>query len=91
MPHIIAIDKNLYGVTLKNPAPNSGVLNYQLTLVILEYLRVHGLKYRTCNDIVGALENCKHEFQRQVQDSYEEEKIAENGNVYAAMITPPMV
>jgi len=82
MPHIKDIDRNLYGVTLKNPASNSGVLNYQLTIVILEYLRVHGLKYKTCNDIVGALDNCKHEFQRQAQDSYEDEKAAENGNVY---------
>ncbi|KKL86549.1 hypothetical protein LCGC14_1943630 [marine sediment metagenome] len=91
MPHIKDIDRDLYDTTLKNPAPNPGVLNYQLTLVIIEYLRVHGLKYKTCNDIVGALTNCLHEFQRQVQDPYEDEKIAENGNVYAAMVTPPVV
>ena len=91
MPHIKDVDRNLYDAALKNPAPNPGVLNYQLTLVIIEYLRVHGLKYKTCNDIVGALENCKHEFQRQVQDPYEDEKITENGNVYAALKTPPVI
>ena len=91
MPHIKDIDRGLYAVELKNPASTPGVLNFQLTIVILEYLRVHGLKYKTCNEIVGALENCKHEFQRQVQDPYEDEKIAENGNVYGALKAPPVV
>jgi len=82
MPYIKDVDRNLYAVSLKNPAPNTGVLNYQLTIVILEYLRVHGLKYKTCNDIVGALDNCKDEFRRRMQYPFEEKKIAENGDIY---------
>lgn len=82
MPYIKDIDRELYAVDLKNPASTSGVLNYQLTLVILEYLRVHGLKYKTCNDIVGALDNCKDEFKRRAQNPYEDKKAAESGDVY---------
>ena len=82
MPYIKDIDRNLYGVTLQNPASNSGALNYQLTLVILEFLRFRGLKYETCNDIVGALDNCKDEFKRRVLNPYEDKKITENGDVY---------
>lgn len=61
---------------------NSGELNYVITVLLKQYLEVHGLSYQTCNDIVGALENAKHEFQRRVQDPYEYKKIEENGDVY---------
>ena len=60
----------------------SGELNYKLTLVILDYLAIHGRSYQICNDIVGALDNCKDEFRRRVQHPYEDEKIKINGDVY---------
>ena len=63
-------------------AEESGELNWALTEVIIGYLTKHGLRYRTCNDIVGALDNAKDEFQRLVQHPYEDKKIAENGNAY---------
>lgn len=63
-------------------ARSSGDLNYQITSLLTRYLKHHGLSYQTCNDIVGALENAKHEFQRRIQDPYEDEKIRENGDVY---------
>ena len=63
-------------------AETSGELNYLLTTVILSYLRYRGLSYQTCNDIVGALDNCKDEFRRRVQHPYEDEKIKLNGDVY---------
>lgn len=62
----------------------AGGLNFQLTLTIIDYLIRKGLSYQTCNDIVGALDNCKDEFKRRVQDPYEDKKIAENGDVYPA-------
>lgn len=65
-----------------HPARNSGELNYLLTLVAKSYLEAHDLKYQTCAEIVSAFENAKHEFQRRVQDPYEDKKIAENGDVY---------
>lgn len=63
-------------------ADTPGPLNFLLTMIVKEYLHNHGLSYQTCNDIVGALDNCKDEFRRRVQHPYEDEKIAENGDVY---------
>lgn len=60
----------------------AGGLNFKLTEVIIRYLLLHSLSYQTCNDIVGALDNCKDEFRRRVQHPYEDKKIAENGDVY---------
>ena len=60
----------------------SGELNYALTMTIKNYLAYKKLSYQTCNDIVGALENAKDEFQRRVQHPYEDLKIKENGDCY---------
>ena len=40
------------------------------------------MSYATCNDIVGALDNCKDEFRRRIQHPYEDKKLRENGDVY---------
>ena len=63
-------------------ARSAGELNYQLTVVVRTYLGRHGLSYATCNDIVGALDNCKDEFRRRIQHPYEDKKLRENGDVY---------
>lgn len=60
----------------------SGGLNYLLTMVVIRYLKSRGLSYQTCNDIVGALDNCKDEFRRRVQHPLEDKKIIENGDCY---------
>lgn len=64
--------------TMSNP----GELNYKITLLLLDYLNVHDLKYQTINDIMGALEGAKAEFYRRVAIPYEDKKIKENGDVY---------
>lgn len=61
---------------------NSGELNYLLTMFVNEYLHQHGKRYATMNDIVGALDGAKAEFQARVVRPYEDEKIKENGDVY---------
>ncbi len=81
MPYINQSDRATYEPALVQ-ADTSGQLNFQLTIVILEYLRMHGLRYDTCNDIVGALDNCKDEFRRRIQHPYEDKKIEQNGDVY---------
>ena len=81
MPHIKKQDRPVFD-PLSPSAITPGQLNFQLTKVVIEYLKRHGLCYGTCNDIVGALDNCKDEFRRLVQHPYENEKIKENGNVY---------
>ncbi len=81
MPHIKKQDRPVFD-PLSPLARTSGQLNFQLTKVVIGYLKRHGLCYDTCNDIVGALDNCKDEFRRLVQHPYEDEKIKQNGNVY---------
>ena len=63
-------------------AENAGELNYLLTMVVAGYVEEHGRSYRTFNDVVGALDNCKDEFRRRVLHPYEDAKIAENGDVW---------
>jgi hypothetical protein len=67
------------------PVPGSispGELNYVITRICQNYIADHGLNYQTLNDIVGALECCKLEFYRRRVSSYEDKKIADNGDVY---------
>lgn len=59
-----------------------GDLNYQITLLVSAYVRMHNLNYQTINDIVGALEGAKQEFYRRVAVPYENTKISINGDVY---------
>ena len=60
---------------------NAGELNYILTHIIKFYWESTG-NYQGINDIVGALEGAKAEFQRRIVIPYEDEKILENGDVY---------
>lgn len=61
---------------------NPGMLNYQISSLLQEYIELQGLKYQTINDIVGALEGAKMEFYARVARPYEDKKIVENGDVY---------
>jgi hypothetical protein len=58
---------------------DSGELNYVLTLAAVGYLKQHGLRYQTMNDIVGALEGAKLEFQRRIVGPYEAQKAFDVG------------
>jgi hypothetical protein len=60
----------------------AGELNFCFTQHINTYLRDKGLSYQHINDVVGALEGAKAEFQRRVVGPYEDLKIAINGDVY---------
>lgn len=87
MPYIKQDRRNIiigdYGVG--DVPANAGELNFQLTIAVTDYLLTHGLKYSTCNDIVGALEGAKAEFQRRVVAPYETKKCLENGDVYPSV------
>lgn len=63
-------------------AENCGELNYHLTLDIISYLREHGEKYQTYNDIMGVLSCIQMELYRRMIAPYEDKKIKENGDVY---------
>lgn len=59
-----------------------GELNYCFTMIIRDYIERHGMNYSVCNQVVGALECCKTEFQRRVVAPYEDMKCIKNGDVY---------
>ena len=63
-------------------AASSGELNFQITMVLRAYLENHGLNYAVINDIVGACDGAKAEFQRRIADPYEDQAIKRNGDVY---------
>ena len=81
MPYI---NKNMRALAYDRPMI-SGELNYQLTVNILQYWERKTPCYDTINEIIGALEGCKAEFQRRIAAPYEDKKIKENGDVYNAM------
>lgn len=60
----------------------AGDLNYVFTMLIKDYIKHKGLDYQAINDVVGALEGAKAEFQRRVVVPYEVNKIMLNGDVY---------
>lgn len=61
--------------------PTDGDLNYVITKLCLAYVEQHGKSYHTLNDITGALECAKLEFNRRLIGPYEDSKIKENGDV----------
>jgi hypothetical protein len=65
----------------------AGDLNYLFTKLAIAYVKEHGLSYQRLNDVVGALDGAKAEFQRRVVAPYEDTKIRENGDVYPASMT----
>lgn len=60
---------------------NCGELNYLITKAIHSYIGKKGLSYSTLNEVMGVLECCKLELNRQVIAPYENEKKKENGPV----------
>ena len=81
MPYIARKRRRELVVGQDLPA-TSGELNYTLTRECVNYVLAHGLEYRTINDVVGALESAKAEFQRRVVGPYEDLKRDINGDVY---------
>jgi hypothetical protein len=78
MPYIKAKDR-----TRSTHSPETaGELNFQITQGIQDFVHRNGLTYQTINDVVGALEGAKAEFQRRVVAPYEDLKMETNGDVY---------
>ncbi|NNL29480.1 MAG: hypothetical protein HKO77_00580 [Gemmatimonadetes bacterium] len=69
------------------PPSAAGELNYAVTRLVDGYLaRLAGQEGRTryahINEVIGVLECAKLELYRRIASPYEDEKIAENGDVY---------
>lgn len=58
-----------------------GELNYLVSMLVQKYIECNGLRYQQINDVVGALEGAKLEFYRRVASTYEDNKIASNGDI----------
>lgn len=65
-----------------NKIQTAGELNYAVTELINEFFMNSEQGYQAINDVIGALEGAKAEFQRRIVAPYEDEKIKENGDVY---------
>lgn len=59
-----------------------GELNFVITRVIDDYLKFTGITYINLNSVIGVLECAKLELYARIARPYEDEKIAENGDVY---------
>lgn len=70
-----------------NCPETEGELNFAITVMIQDYILRHpeGLRYKTINEVIGALEGAKAEFQRRIVGPYEDRAIAKNGDVYLTL------
>ncbi len=84
MPYIKKEDKLRLADTGAPMTP--GELNFAITAIIIAYVKREGKSYQTLNNVVGALECAKLEFQRRVVAPYEDVKIRENGDVYPVIL-----
>jgi cystathionine beta-lyase family protein involved in aluminum resistance len=71
-PHIAEIFKNVV---------TPGDLNYVITRLCHEYLKLNGTRYDTLNTIIGVLSCADKEFYRRMTVPYEDTKIKINGDV----------
>lgn len=61
---------------------NPGEMNYVITRVCIGYIKRHGMKYQTFNDILGVLAAVPMEFYRRLICYYEDMKVTENGDIF---------
>lgn len=67
-------------------AKKAGELTYLITVELLEYIQEHGLSSDSISDCLGALRWTELEFYRRLVAPYEDQKCAENGDVYCGMV-----
>lgn len=86
MPYVSSTTKQHFQYLLDelkiDPPQDEGQLTYLLTEVALAYLRASPKRFSTLCRIEGAFGCAKAEFARRVRDRYEDQKIAENGDVF---------
>lgn len=70
------------------PPTTAGELNYLITKAVDAYLGFKGLRYEHLNAAIGALQCAQLELYRRIAAPYEDQKLAENGEVYAAAPAP---
>lgn len=63
------------------PSESAGELAYELFRQVMSYVEWNGLRYATIADVLAATETAKQEFYRRQAATYEDSKIAVNGDV----------
>jgi len=71
----------LFGISEFDRNDWKGHLNYIISRLCHEVIKKRGLRYHTCNDVIGVLECIKQELYRTVIAPYEDRKRSENGPV----------
>ena len=71
----------LVAETLESPE-SPGELNYTITTLCNEYLKLKGVNYTNMNEVIGVLECAKLELYRRMVAPYEDVKKEENGDVF---------
>jgi len=65
---------------------DAGELNFAITVIVDSYLNDKGgIRYGHLNEVIGAIDCAKLELYRRVIAPYEDQKIAENGDVYSSL------
>lgn len=84
MPYITQEQKDflLNNESGQNIPRNAGELNFFITMILVNYWEDKDPSYQRINDIIGALESAKAEFQRRIVAPYEDAKMSLNGDVY---------
>jgi hypothetical protein len=90
MPYIKQEDRENEGITNLQTVSqevgylcdNGGDMNFAFCTIVDEFIRQKGLRYQNISDIIGALDGAKAEFQRRIVGPYEDQKLAENGEVF---------
>lgn len=82
MPYINDVAREMVEPQSLRAAETAGELNYQITRLAWRYVNTHGSCYTTFNEIVGVLDCAKMEFYRRLCAPYENNKQAENGDVF---------
>lgn len=80
MPYIKKVDRAELDSHLRGPV-SAGELNYVITKEMLRWLGPHA-DYATYAAGIGVLETLKLELYRKAVARYEDDKCAENGEVY---------
>lgn len=65
------------------PPFTAGELNYKISRLAEDYIAEQGgLSYHSLNEVLGVLECVKLELYRRLAAPYEDDKIAQNGDVF---------
>jgi hypothetical protein len=59
-----------------------GELNYAMSQLVKGYISMNGLSYTTLNAVAGVLACLSMEVYRRITARYEDDKLAENGEVF---------